>query len=310
MCEHVFGGGKPRRSRGGWGHPHTIDRWTGESGPRTEIEYDPFGSRVVKRELAADHSFQSERYYVGDEFEVTEHADGTIDYVANLFLGGTQIARVLRTEQSGNVSAAEVEYLLVDRQGSPNIVAGADGSQLRTNQFTPFGEPQATVEGPGYTGHRHDTESDIIDMRGRLYDPVTARFLTADPLVTHAHISEGLNPYSYVFNSPMNWVDPSGFEAEVSADGSMVTFSNPDVINSTSTSGGGSTTSGAMLDSVATPSAGGAGTPTMPPSAGVWNPGSNQTGDVVPAEGSMAQRQRILTAATPPGAATIGHGTS
>jgi filamentous hemagglutinin len=269
---------------------------------------------VVKRELAADHSFQSERYYVGDEFEVTEHADGTIDYVANLFLGGTQIARVLRTEQSGNVSAAEVEYLLVDRQGSPNIVAGADGSQLRTNQFTPFGEPQATVEGPGYTGHRHDTESDIIDMRGRLYDPVTARFLTADPIVSHPHMSEGLNPYSYVFNSPLNWVDPSGFEA--------TSFDTPEGYGyaftaDTITPGYAPLDAPLSSNSVTDPGGAGAGTEEMPAGTGVWNPGSNQTGDIVPGEGtsgsndsqgtgwSMAQRQRILTAATPPGAGPL-----
>ncbi|WP_437757383.1 RHS repeat-associated core domain-containing protein [Sorangium sp. So ce1389] len=36
----------------------------------------------------------------------------------------------------------------------------------------------------GFTGHRHDDELGLIDMRGRLYDPNLRRFLTLDPFVT------------------------------------------------------------------------------------------------------------------------------
>jgi hypothetical protein len=49
----------------------------------------------------------------------------------------------------------------------------------------------------------------------------------------HPHIqapfsSQGLNPYTYAFNSPHNWVDPSGFEEEASdADSGDPTFSYP-----------------------------------------------------------------------------------
>jgi RHS repeat-associated protein len=67
---------------------------------------------------------------------------------------------------------------------------------------------------PGFTGHRHDTDLDLIDMRGRLYDPAVRRFMQADPIISAPFFSEGLNPYSYTFNSPTNWVDPSGLAAE------------------------------------------------------------------------------------------------
>jgi hypothetical protein len=50
-------------------------------------------------------------------------------------------------------------------------------------------------------------------MKGRLYDPDAGRFLTADPIVQAPFWSQGLNRYAYVFNSPLNYVDPSGFSA-------------------------------------------------------------------------------------------------
>jgi len=48
-------------------------------------------------------------------------------------------------------------------------------------------------------------------MNGRVYDPVLARFLSADPFVGDASDSESYNRYSYVNNNPVNAIDPSGY---------------------------------------------------------------------------------------------------
>src|SRR6187402_2716363 len=50
-------------------------------------------------------------------------------------------------------------------------------------------------------------------MKGRVYDPLAGRFLTADPVMQAPFWSQGLNRYSYVFNNPINNTDPSGFSA-------------------------------------------------------------------------------------------------
>ena len=49
-------------------------------------------------------------------------------------------------------------------------------------------------------------------MKGRMYDPKVGRFLTMDPLVSHPSFSQSWNPYSYVLNNPLKYVDPSGFD--------------------------------------------------------------------------------------------------
>jgi RHS repeat-associated protein len=35
----------------------------------------------------------------------------------------------------------------------------------------------------GYTGHEHDLELGLINMNARMYDPISARFLTIPPRV-------------------------------------------------------------------------------------------------------------------------------
>ena len=48
-------------------------------------------------------------------------------------------------------------------------------------------------------------------MNGRVYDPLLARFGTADPMTESPFSTQGWNRYSYVGNSPLNFTDPSGY---------------------------------------------------------------------------------------------------
>ena len=66
----------------------------------------------------------------------------------------------------------------------------------------------------GFTGHEHDDAVGLINMRGRVYDPRLARFLTTDPLIGDPAHSQAWNPYSYVMNAPLDFIDPSGFDPE------------------------------------------------------------------------------------------------
>ena len=53
----------------------------------------------------------------------------------------------------------------------------------------------------GYTGHEMLSEFDIINMNGRLYDPVLGRFLSPDNYVQASESSQSFNRYSYCMNS-------------------------------------------------------------------------------------------------------------
>jgi RHS repeat-associated protein len=63
----------------------------------------------------------------------------------------------------------------------------------------------------GYTGHEHLDKFALINMNGRVYDPVLARFLSPDPIIQNPENTQSLNRYSYVVNNPMKYTDPSGY---------------------------------------------------------------------------------------------------
>ena len=67
----------------------------------------------------------------------------------------------------------------------------------------------------GYTFQRAlGQQMGLNDMVGRVQDDVIGRFLSADPYVTDPMNTQDWNPYSYVYNNPMTYVDPTGFEEQ------------------------------------------------------------------------------------------------
>ena len=63
----------------------------------------------------------------------------------------------------------------------------------------------------GFTGHEELDSVGLVHMNGRVYDPLLARFGTADPTTESPFSTQGWNRYSYVGNSPLNFTDPSGY---------------------------------------------------------------------------------------------------
>ena len=98
----------------------------------------------------------------------------------------------------------------------------AGGALKDAFYYEPFGQrtdaqgkplastPSAT--GSGFTGHEHDDDLGLINMRGRVFDPVIRRFLSPDPHVTNPLSGQSYNRYSYVLNNPTNLIDPTGFD--------------------------------------------------------------------------------------------------
>ena len=60
----------------------------------------------------------------------------------------------------------------------------------------------------GYTGHQMLDAFGLINMNGRVYDPLIARFLSPDKFVQDPQNSHSYNRYSYCFNNPLKFTDP------------------------------------------------------------------------------------------------------
>jgi len=50
-------------------------------------------------------------------------------------------------------------------------------------------------------------------MNGRLYDPLTAQFLSADKFIQAPYYTQGFNRYVYCYNNPLKYKDPTGWYA-------------------------------------------------------------------------------------------------
>jgi len=80
------------------------------------------------------------------------------------------------------------------------------------NNYSPGSEPVLFVAGRGFTGHEHLPWFNLINMNGRLYDPLTAQFLSPDDYVQDPTFTQNYNRYIYCLNNPLKYVDPSGYK--------------------------------------------------------------------------------------------------
>ncbi len=67
-----------------------------------------------------------------------------------------------------------------------------------------------TITDRGYTGHEQNAYIKLIDMRARWYDPAIGRFISPDPIIPEPTNPQSFNRYSYVYNNPIKYTDPSG----------------------------------------------------------------------------------------------------
>ena len=122
----------------------------------------------------------------------------------------------------------QIHYVLKDNLGSWTTITDENGNVEQQLGFDAWGNlrnPQTwanytdddTFDGPmfdrGFTGHEHLTAFGLVNMNGRMYDPVTSSFLSADRFVQNPLTAMGFNRYAYCMNNPLRFVDPTGWEA-------------------------------------------------------------------------------------------------
>jgi len=180
-----------------------------KNGQTWQLKYDAFGNRVVK--AGPDGT----TIYIGELYERRIQSSGT----KHVYLVHGPDGRVAQLVRTGSTTPV-VQYLLGDTLGSTSKVASSSGAIIESAYFEPFGlrinadnTPYAGTSDvrDGFTGHETDSAFGLINMRGRMYDPIAKRFLSADPFVSAPTFGQSWNPYSYVANSPLNLTDPTGY---------------------------------------------------------------------------------------------------
>ena len=155
--------------------------------------------------------------YVGEHYQRSESEAG-IEHTYFVYAEGGLVAAIQRNEEFGEIEGDDiVRFFHPDTLGSPQTVTDATGTVIHRQHFSAYGENEQPkwddTTRRGFTGHRHDDDLGLIDMRGRSYDPRIGRFLSADPVWQSPFSTQGFNRYAYVFNNPLKMVDPSGYQA-------------------------------------------------------------------------------------------------
>lgn len=105
-------------------------------------------------------------------------------------------------------SGGTITYIHHDQQGSTRLLTGSTGTVTGKCTYGAYGT--STCEGTattplGYDAQYTNSDTGLIYLRNRVYDPATAQFLSVDPLVGQTHA-----PYYYAGDNPLNEADPTG----------------------------------------------------------------------------------------------------
>lgn len=200
-----------------------------EGASRYEVTYGVDNERLISVRKE-NNSIKETRIYLGSYEEVTDGAGNTkkIHYLS----GGAVYIEAPLPPQGG--AAGVLYYGYTDNQGSLIALTDQNGNAIERYAYDPWGarrNPQdwtlkgippsggwgAGIINRGYTGHEHLSPfggaggGDIINMNGRVYDPLTAQFFSPDP-VLHAGNWLNYNRYLYCDGNPLAFTDPSGYE--------------------------------------------------------------------------------------------------
>ncbi len=188
------------------------------------LEYGADGQRV-KAVFKYHGQVERTRYYINANYE-KEVDDAGVTTHYNYIYGATGLAAIC-VRRNGVDS---MYYVHPDRLGSYTHITNSSRQVIRALHFDPWGNVKSDTNWTvfadrepgelanafrfdrGFTGHEHYADLKIINMNGRLYDPVIARFFSPDNFVQAPEFTQSYNRYSYCLNNPLQYTDPSGEE--------------------------------------------------------------------------------------------------
>jgi RHS repeat-associated protein len=123
--------------------------------------------------------------------------------------GGSKVAM-----RQGDV----VYYLSGDHLGSTSLTTDDTGTPISEVRYLPYGEERwtsgATPTDFTFTGQRNEAGFGLMDYNARYYSARLGRFISPDSIVPELEMPQAWNRYSYVYNNPLRYTDPTGHLSE------------------------------------------------------------------------------------------------
>jgi RHS repeat-associated protein len=132
--------------------------------------------------------------------------------------GPSGIVAVLQRSNSQD----SIFYVYTDHLGSWDVVTDLNGAIRDRYNFDAWGRRRNPSDWSyntdtlsyffdrGYTGHQNLDRFSLINMNGRIYDPVLATFLSPDNYIQAPDLTLNFNRYTYCLNNPFKYTDPDG----------------------------------------------------------------------------------------------------
>ena len=191
------------------------------TGPTTTYTYDQAGNlTAVERPKEGETSEINDSYtYDGTNLRQTQTINGT---KTNLTWDTTEPLPVILEDETNSYiygpdnlpieqipTVGEPLFLHHDQQGSTRLLTNKTGESETAYTYTPYGRLEAST-GTAATPLRYDaqytsTDTGLIYLRARTYEPNTAQFLSIDPALQATG-----EPYAYTKDSPENSNDLTG----------------------------------------------------------------------------------------------------
>ena len=175
---------------------------TGVDGTATTYTYDASGLRASATTTTGT-TVTSEQY----TWDTLAGIPELLTDATHAYLYGTTAAPLAQYD----LTDGTVDYLHSDLLGSIRTTTDTTGTVTSDADYDTYGQPLAVTADPasaitrfGYAGEYTDPTG-YLYLRARYYDPVTAQFLTRDPLEATTN-----NPYGYTDGNPLQFVDPTG----------------------------------------------------------------------------------------------------
>jgi RHS repeat-associated protein len=142
----------------------------------------------------------------------------TTEYISGIQYTGTTID-FIQTEEGRALNSAGAytyEYTLTDHLGNNRVTFDPTHGKVDENDYYPFGlnVPRVVVSPKNeYLYNKKELQEELTqyDYGARFYDPIIARWTSADPL---AEVDVHLSPYNYGRNNPIRNIDPDGMSTE------------------------------------------------------------------------------------------------
>ncbi|NMA74415.1 MAG: hypothetical protein GX963_09705 [Bacteroidales bacterium] len=164
------------------------------------------------------------KYYLGN-YEEEHLPDGKIRKLHYIYTSSATAGvsgSDLKAIYVQNDGRDTLYYTHTDYQGNLIKVTDDKGKVVERYAYDPWGlrrnptvwhEPdtrKSFLFDRGYTLHEHLDDFGLINMNGRVYDPLLAQFLSPDPYIQAPGNWLNYNRYTYGFNNPLMYTDPDG----------------------------------------------------------------------------------------------------